>query len=75
MASATFLDKSERFVKAVTTLTYPKTKVNQTNYSVLKASEILPFRIRFASVQIPGFGVNNAPPIGIAVIGVNNYIL
>lgn len=37
--------------------------------------EVLPFRIKFVNVQIPGYGPNNVPPIGIAIIGINNYIL
>jgi hypothetical protein len=40
-----------------------------------KAETILPFRIRFTSVDIPGYGRENPAPIGIAVIGLNNYIL
>ena len=36
---------------------------------------ILPFRIRFTTITIPGYGPGNVPPIGIAVIGYNNYIL
>jgi hypothetical protein len=35
----------------------------------------LPFRIRLSSVGIEGYGPNNPAPIGIAVIGLNNYIL
>lgn len=35
----------------------------------------LPFHVRFINVGIPGFGPNNTAPIGIAVIGFNNYIL
>lgn len=39
----------------------------------IKLEQKLPFRVRFTNVQIPGeFGI---PPIGIAVIGFNNYIL
>lgn len=35
----------------------------------------LPFRIKFVNVQVPGYGASNVAPIGIAVIGFNNYIL
>jgi hypothetical protein len=38
-------------------------------------TEELPFRIRFTTIGIEGYGPNNPPPIGIAVIGFNNYIL
>jgi hypothetical protein len=40
-----------------------------------KAETILPFRIAFTSVDIPGYGRENPAPIGIAIIGSNNYIL
>ena len=40
-----------------------------------KLSSILPFRVKFTNIGIPGYGPNNVPPIGIAIIGVNNYIL
>lgn len=35
---------------------------------------ILPFKVRFSSIGIPGVA-GLVPPIGIAVVGVNNYIL
>jgi hypothetical protein len=39
-------------------------------------SEVLPFRIRFTTTNIRGnYGPGNAAPIGIAVIGVNNYVM
>jgi hypothetical protein len=36
---------------------------------------ILPFRVRFMNVGIDSYGPTNPPPIGIAIIGFNNYIL
>jgi hypothetical protein len=35
----------------------------------------LPFRIRFTSIQIPGYGPNAVPPIPLQIIGYSNYIL
>jgi hypothetical protein len=35
----------------------------------------LPFRVKFINIGIESYGPNNPPPIGIAVIGFNNYIL
>jgi hypothetical protein len=35
----------------------------------------LPFRVRFTTINIEGYSRSNPAPIGIAVIGVNNYIL
>jgi hypothetical protein len=47
------------------------------SYKILnvKAEEVLPFRVKFTTIGIEGYGPNNVPPIGIAVIGYNNYIL
>lgn len=42
---------------------------------IIKIEQNLPFRIKFISVQVPGYGSSNIPPIGIAIIGLNNYIL
>ena len=35
-------------------------------------NEVLPFRIRFTNLGTTGY---NVPPIGLAIIGYNNYIL
>ena len=37
-------------------------------------NKVLPFKVRFSSIGVPGVS-GLVPPIGIAVIGVNNYIL
>jgi hypothetical protein len=62
---------------------YPKAKINQNNYyatikdknSIVQIAEVLPFRVRFQNINIGGYSPSNPPPIGIAVIGLNNYIL
>ena len=36
---------------------------------------IMPFRVNFQTIDIGGFSPSNPAPIGIAVIGFNNYIL
>jgi hypothetical protein len=38
-------------------------------------NDTLPFRIRFTSIQIPGYNQNNIPGIGLQIIGFSNYIL
>jgi hypothetical protein len=75
MASATFVDQSGRNIGSVTTLTHPISSVSQSNYPKLSFSDILAFKVQFTTVGIEGYDFNNPPPIGIAVIGVNNYIL
>lgn len=36
---------------------------------------ILPFRVRFTNIGIIGYSPDNPAPLGIAVIGLSNYIL
>jgi hypothetical protein len=43
-----------------------------------RLSEVIyrvPFRIRVTNITVPGYSPTNVPPIGIAIIGFNNYIL
>ncbi len=44
----------------------------------IKLSEVIdkiPFKIRVTNITVPGYGPTNPAPIGIAIIGLNNYIL
>lgn len=42
----------------------------------VQITEVLPFRIRFTTTNIrSNYGPGNAAPIGIAVIGINNYVM
>lgn len=41
---------------------------------IIRINEVLPFRVRFSTIGIPGVA-GLVPPIGIAVVGVNNYVL
>jgi hypothetical protein len=45
------------------------------NNRISVIEEILPFRVRFTSIQIPGFSPSIVPPIPLQVIGFSNYIL
>jgi hypothetical protein len=72
-------------VQKVTTLDPIRTSVKQTNYSktnvkrigatLAEIQGIYPFKVRFTDIGYPGISGNNAPGIGIAIIGFNNYIL
>lgn len=75
MASATFTNLSGRKVGSVETLNSYKSTITQVNYSKIQPSQVLPFKVRFTNVQIQGYDANNPAPIGIAIIGVNYYIL
>jgi hypothetical protein len=42
----------------------------------VRVFEVLPFRVKFTTTNVRGnYGSNNAAPIGIAVIGINNYVM
>lgn len=41
----------------------------------VRINEVLPFRIRFTDIKIPGYNQNNIPGIGLQIIGYSNYIL
>lgn len=47
----------------------------RTDKRISVIEEILPFRIKFTAVQIPGYGPNTVPPIPLQIIGYSNYIL
>jgi hypothetical protein len=64
MASVKFLDGSKNKIF----------KIKKSQRAV-QVENNLPFRIKFIGIQIPSYGANNVPPVGIAIIGFNNYIL
>lgn len=45
-----------------------KNRISEVIYNV-------PFKIRITNITVPGYSPSNVPPIGIAIIGFNNYIL
>lgn len=59
----------------VTDFGYPKTNATTIDYPITTVADVLPFRISFTNIGIGSYGPGDPAPIGIAVIGVNNYIL
>lgn len=53
---------------------YPIARVQSVEYKAL-IQEQLPFRVRFINKVFSAYSPENPPPIGVAVIGFNNYIL
>lgn len=53
---------------------YPVASISHANINA-KVTETIPFRVRFTTIGIDSYGPGNPAPIGIAVIGINNYIL
>ena len=71
--STTALISKEYPVTYIRTQDGPTTYIENRN-SMTRISEKLPFRVRFLNTKIGGYSPSNPAPIGIAVIGVNNYI-
>lgn len=73
MAIATLksLDHKVKYIKAVD---FPSTEIIDISPRV-EIKHSLPFRVRFTSINIEGYGPNNVPPIPLQVIGYSNYIL
>jgi hypothetical protein len=42
---------------------------------IVRVNDVLPFRVKFINTGFKNYGPNNPPPIGVQVIGQNNYIL
>jgi hypothetical protein len=54
---------------------YPrKVKISQKSIKV-KVNNDLPFRVKFLPGIVTGSSPTNPAPIGVAIVGVNNYIL
>ena len=67
-------NKVKHIVKTIESRLFPISTISEKkNNSVV--SSILPFRVRITNIGIPAYGPNNVPPIGIAIVGFNNYIL
>ena len=65
MAKAVIQDIKDQRLVSIKTADFYRAKIN---YKV-------PFRVRFINIGVPGYGQNGSAPIGIAIIGLNNYIL
>jgi adenylate cyclase len=74
MATAVILSKQKQKTRRIEATDFSIAKISEGSRSV-KINQVLPFRVRFTNIMIPGYSPNNVPPIGIAVIGLNNYIL
>lgn len=74
MSKSIIIDKTHYFVKSIKNTGFFLSKVSYRSGNV-KINETLPFRIKFTNIGISGYGPGNAAPIGIAIIGVNNYVM
>lgn len=74
MASIKFLD-TPPFRARYKAVSFFNTRIRNKNQPRVRIEENLPFRIRFTTIGVPGYGPPGFPGIGIQVIGYNNYIL
>jgi hypothetical protein len=74
MATATLIKNNNGVAKNLKAVDYGLIKITSAKPTV-KINSILPFRVKFSNITVPGYGPNNPAPIGIAIIGFNNYIL
>lgn len=73
MAKAVIIDESYK-LKTIENKNYSNFKIVPDNRQV-RINDILPFRVKFINIGIPGQNPNNVPPIPLQVIGYSNYIL
>jgi len=74
MATALILDKIKTRVKNIKTSDSFISRIIP-QAGTVKIKQTLPFRIKITNIGVPSYSASNVPPIGIAVIGYNNYIL
>jgi hypothetical protein len=73
MSRAIVLEK-KNYVKSIKLSRSFKSKVIQKS-GMVQVTQKLPFRIKITNIGVPGYSASNPAPIGIAIIGFNNYIL
>jgi hypothetical protein len=74
MASAVITSKNPVITRTIEKKNVPTAIiVGPKRLSVI--NETLPYRLRFTTIQIPGYGPNNPPGIGLQVIGYSNWII
>lgn len=75
MAKAVIINQKPNRIGKIFDTDYPIAKIKDSGKRLAEIRYSLPFRISFTTIGIEGYGPNNPAPIGIAVIGFNNYIL
>jgi hypothetical protein len=68
------IDGTTHSTSKITTSNYPIINIDNDGLSI-DLIYTLPFRVKFTNIGIGAYGPNNPAPIGIAIIGLNNYIL
>ena len=56
-------------------ISYPKSNFYEVKNTIIQPSQVLPFRVAFTSIVVKPYDNQYSAPIGIQVVGFNNYIL
>jgi hypothetical protein len=75
MARAVITNISDQNLSGISNKNSFNSKISYEKPFNSKIEDILPFRVKFINIGISGYNPNSPAPIGIAIIGVNNYIL
>jgi hypothetical protein len=74
MATAVIIPKQKQKARKIETSNFAIAKISQGRKTV-KINDVIPFRVRFTNIMVPGYSSTNIPVIGLQVIGYSNYIL
>lgn len=74
MAKAVITSKPKHITKSIKSSDFSNSKITHKSGNV-KINQTLPFKVKFINIGLQTYGRGNAAPIGIAVIGVNNYVM
>jgi hypothetical protein len=74
MSKAVIVDDTKRSVKFVKNSNSFNSKIKFVPGKV-RINETIPFKVKFINIGIQSYTRNNAAPIGIAIIGVSNYVM
>jgi len=74
MATAVIIPKQKQKARKIETSNFAIAKISQGRRTV-KINDVIPFRVRFTNIMVPGYSSTNIPVIGLQVIGYSNYIL
>lgn len=74
MAKAVIVGKPKHITRSIKNSDFSNSKITHKSGNV-KINHTLPFKVKFINIGIQAYGAGNAAPIGIAVIGVNNYVM
>jgi len=75
VARAVIIDDQKINTVLIEQSNYSRSSIRFKDNRQIRINEVLPFRIRFTDIKIPGYNQNNVPGIGLQIIEYSNYIL